>query len=66
MCELCGTVEEVEAGRTSAARFADQLDQLSHRYRAMSTGRLKPHTDDMKHVGGTAKLVVRKLVEDWI
>lgn len=66
MCEFCGTKEENERARKGAERFADDLKRLSHHYVGMASGRIRPHTDEMKKSEALAHCIIRTLVEDWV
>ena len=66
MCDLCGTVEERQAGQRRAARIAEDLERLAAKYWAMSSGSIKPHTDEFKRIDTLACSIVRDLVGEWV
>lgn len=67
MCDVC--VERREGRKfteTTAFRIAEELSDLQTKYIDMACGKLDPHGDDAKKVAQLARIVIRRLVEDWI
>lgn len=67
MCQLCSSnQDEVRSARSDAEFMSNLLSSLSDCYSAVARCRIKPHTDEFKKIGPTARSVIRRLVEDWV
>jgi len=66
MCDLCGTFEETKQGKRACRYMAERLDKMRHHYMQLAIGAVKPHTEEAKKSELNAKLIIRKLVEDYI
>ena len=67
MCGLCSNDENVrEEAVKEMYRTAEMLERLAAKYRDMAHLEIKPHTDESKRMGETARAVVRQLVAEWV
>ena len=71
MCEYCGVKSKTERERLiqDAENFNKQLEKLGQYYTDAAAGKVKHHDekdDRDKYAGQRARLVIRRLVNDWI
>ena len=66
MCRLCGDEKERKEEMGELGKLSDDLHWLSARINSVCHGVLKPHSDDMKGIGSTAKSIIRQLVERYL
>jgi len=54
--------EEQEKARAMATR----LERLASQYKAVASGVIKPHTKASRGMKRAARLLIRRLVEEWV
>lgn len=67
MCEYCANDPEERRRVADAAHaVASRLERIANHYRALASGRMKPHTSECAAIKPTAMLALRDIVNDLL